>query len=79
MRIVWKDTSLSQFKPKKYKGCVITGSPLGWDTGYPGDDNLYKSLEDAKLAINIHLGIKERPKSCRVDTARIVGKKSETA
>lgn len=79
MRIVWKDTALSQFKPLKYRGYTITGSPHGWDTGYPGDDNLYKSLEDAKLAINVHLGIKTRPQSCRVDVARIVGKKSEIA
>jgi hypothetical protein len=79
MRVVWRDTAASHFKPLKYKGYAITGSPQGWCTEYPGDDNLYKSLEDAKLSINEHLGITTRPKSCRIDTARIVGKKSETA
>lgn len=79
MRIVWRDTALSHFKPFKYRGYVITGSPKGWDTGYPGDDNLYKSLEDAKLAINVHLGIDTRTQSCRIDTPRIVGRKNQTA
>lgn len=79
MRIVWRDTALSHFKPFKYRGYVITGSTEGWHTGYPGDDNLYKSLEDAKLAINFHLGIMTRPQSCRIDTPRIVGKRNQTA
>lgn len=79
MRIVWRDTAASHFKPLKYKGYGITGSPLGWATEYPGDDNLYKSLEDAKMSINLHLGAKTFPKSCRLETVRIVGKKSETA
>lgn len=79
MRVVWRDTALSHFKPLKYRGYVITGSVKGWSTGYPGDDNLYKSLEDAKVAINQHLGIECKDKSIRITSVRIVGKKSETA
>lgn len=79
MRVVWKDTAANHFKPFKYRGYVITGSVHGWSTGYPGDDNLYKALEDAKVAINHHLGIPCRDKSIRIQTARIIGKKSETA
>ena len=79
MRIVWKDSAKPIFKSLKYRGCVITGSEDGWSTGYPGDNNLYKALDDAKAAINKYKGITVKNKALQYHAIRIVGKKSETA
>lgn len=79
MRVVWKDSSRPTFKPLKYKGYVITGSDFGWETGIPGDDNLYQALDDTKAAINKYLGVETKSKDPRIHRIRIVGKKSETA
>jgi hypothetical protein len=79
MRIVWKDSSAPSYKPLKYRGYVITGSEKGWSSGYPGDDNLYKGLDDAKAALNKYTGLAAKNKSLQHHPIRIVGKKSETA
>ena len=79
MRIVWKDSATPNFKPLKYRGYMITGSEDGWMSGYPGDDNLYKSCESAKAAINKHLGVVVKSKDPRIHKICIIGKKSETA
>ena len=79
MRIVWKDSVKPNFKPLKYRGYVITGSEDGWSTGYPGDDNLYKGLDDAKAALNKFTGTTAKNKSLQYHPIRIVGKKTETA
>lgn len=79
MRVVWRDTATTHFKPLKYRGYVITGSEHGWSSGYPGDDNLYKGLDDAKAALNKFTGTASKNKSLQFHPIRIVGKKSETA
>lgn len=79
MRVVWKDSAAPTYKPLKYRGYVITGSKDGWTTGYPGDDNIYKGLDDAKAALNKYTGLTARNKSLQFQKIRIVGKKSETA
>lgn len=56
MRIVWKDSKPKTFKPVKYRGYVIQGSPKGWETNIEGDNNLYKSHYCALNAIDKHLG-----------------------
>ena len=56
MRIVWKDTAPRTFKPVKYRGYIVQGSPNGWTINVEGDDNLYKTHYCAKNAIDKHLG-----------------------
>lgn len=57
MRIVWKDSKKPEsYKPIKYRGHMITGTPKGWTTDLPGDDNLYISHYCAENAIDAALG-----------------------
>ena len=56
MRIVWKDSKPRTYKPVKYRGHMITGSPKGWETNIPGDDNLYANHYAALNAVDKHLG-----------------------
>ena len=56
MRVVWKDSKPTSDKPVKYRGQMIYGSPKGWETDIPGDDNLYKSHYCALNAIDKALG-----------------------
>lgn len=79
MRVVWKDSVVPKYKPLKYRGYVITGSDDGWSSGFPGDDNLYKGLDDAKAALNKFTGNSARNQSLQFHPIRIVGKKNETA
>ena len=79
MRIVWKDSATPRYKPLKYKGYLVTGDERGWMIDYPGDNNIYKAIEDAKTAINAHLGVKIKSKDPRCHTIRIIGKKNATA
>ena len=56
MRIVWKDSNAKGYKPVKYRDHVIYGSPQGWITTVPGDNNIYKTHYDALNAIDQALG-----------------------
>ena len=56
MRIVWKDSNARAYKPMKYRGFIAYGSPKGWTTNIPGDDNLYQNHYCALNAIDKHLG-----------------------
>lgn len=56
MRIVWKDSSPKTYKPVKYRNHMIYGSPKGWTTDLPNDDNLYRNHYSALNAIDKALG-----------------------
>lgn len=79
MRVVWKDTKPRNYKPIKYRNHMIYGSPEGWWTTIPGDDNLYATNFDALNAIDAALGGTGRTKSAkrRQYGMKIVGKRSD--
>ena len=56
MRIVWKDSKPRNYKPVKYRKHMVCGSPKGWTTDLPDDDNLYATHYDALNAIDEALG-----------------------
>lgn len=56
MRVVWKDSKPRVYKPVKYRGHMITGSPKGWEINIPGDNNLYKTHYCALNAVDKYLG-----------------------
>ena len=56
MRIVWKDSKPKSYKPVKYRKHMIYGSPQGWTTNLPDDNNLYATHYDALNAIDKALG-----------------------
>lgn len=56
MRIVWKDSKPRTYKPVKYRGQMVYGSPQGWYTDIEGDDNLYKTHYCALNAVDKALG-----------------------
>ena len=56
MRIVWKDSKPRAYKPVKYRKHMIYGSPKGWTTTLPGDENVYATHYDALNAIDAALG-----------------------
>ena len=56
MRVIWKDTKPKEYKPIKYRKYMIYGSPEGWTTNIPGDDNLYAAHYCAQNAIDKYLG-----------------------
>lgn len=56
MRIVWKDSKPRTYKPIKYRKHMVYGSPKGWTTDLPEDENIYYSHYCALNAIDQHLG-----------------------
>ena len=79
MRIVWKDSKPKTYKPVKYRGYMIKGSPKGWETNIPEDNNLYRTHYCALNAIDKHLGSHgqkgtAKRKSYGID---VVGKKTD--
>lgn len=57
MRIVWKDSNKpKEYKPIRYRGFIIWGTPKGWEVAIPGDNNIYKSHYSAQNAIDQHFG-----------------------
>lgn len=57
MRIVWKDSNKpEEYNPVKYRKLYVFGTPNGWETSIPGDDNLYKNHYCAKNAIDAYYG-----------------------
>lgn len=57
MRVVWRDSSApKEFKPIRYRGYMIWGTPEGWEITVPGDNNIYASHYCAQNAIDKHFG-----------------------
>lgn len=82
MRVVWKDSKPRTYKPVKYRKHFIYGSPEGWTTTLPGDDNIYASHYCALNAIDKALGGYGQMGSAKRKNygIKIVGKKDgETA
>ena len=79
MRIVWKDSATDIYKPTKYRGYNIEGGYAGWYTDIPGDDNLYKTVYDAKNSIDEQLGDIDKLKYAkrREHGIQIVGKRNK--
>ena len=77
MRIVWKDSNPKLHKPIIYRNHMVFGSPEGWETNIPGDDNLYAAANDALNAIDKALGGHGRngASKYRNGEIRIIGKK----
>ena len=57
MRVVWKDSNKPQeYKPIRYRGFMIWGTPNGWEITVPGDNNIYKNHYSAQNAIDRYCG-----------------------
>ena len=56
MRIVWKDSKPSAYKPVRYRKHMVYGSPKGWTTTIPGDEFIYANHYSALNAIDQALG-----------------------
>ena len=79
MRVVWKDSKPKSYKPVKYRGHMIYGSPQGWWNNIPDDENLYATHYDALNAIDAKLGGHGQMGSAKRQKygITIVGKKDE--
>ena len=79
MRVVWKDSKPRSYKPVKYRNHFINGSPKGWTTTLPGDDNLYATHYDALNAIDEALGGHGQMGSAKRQKygIQIIGKKTD--
>ena len=82
-RIVWKDSKPKLYKPVKYRDHMIYGSPEGWTTTLPGDQNLYANHYAALNAIDAALGNHgRRGKASRKREAygiQIIGKRTDAS
>lgn len=57
MRIIWKDSNKPKgYKPVRYRKHMVYGSPEGWTTTIPHDNNIYKTHYCALNAIDKALG-----------------------
>ena len=57
MRVTWKDShKAKEYKPIRYRGYMIWGTPKGWEITVPGDDNIYRSNFCAMNAIDEYFG-----------------------
>ena len=56
MRVTWKDTKPEEYKPIRYRGFMVWGTPYGWEITVPGDDNIYRNNFCAMNAIDAHFG-----------------------
>lgn len=56
MRVIWKDSSLKEVKPIKYRGHFATWYKGGWTIDTPGDTNIYTNHYCALNAIDKALG-----------------------
>lgn len=75
MRIVWKDTGHHlQFKDVRYRKYTITRYNGGWITDYPGDANIYASVDCACNAIDQLIGNSKtrRPAEYRVKKGIVI-------
>lgn len=83
MRVIWRDSGVpKQYKPIKYRGYMVQGSPRGWTITIPGDNNLYGSHYSALNAIDAALGgagVRGQASSKRRDYGiQIIGTRDET-
>ena len=83
MRVVWKDSGVAKvYKPIKYRDYIVQGSPQGWTTNLPGDNNLYANHYSALNAVDEALGGTGRygPASSKRQGygIQVVGKRDET-
>ena len=54
MRMIWKDSNKpKEYKPIKYRGYMIYGTPRGWTITLRGDYNIYANHYCAKNAIDL--------------------------
>jgi hypothetical protein len=81
MRVVWKDSKPKNYKPVKYRGYMIFGSPEGWTTTIPDDNNLYQNHYSALNAIDKALGGYGQKGSTKRKSygIQVVGKRLETS
>jgi hypothetical protein len=57
MRVIWRDSHVpKEYKPIKYRGFMIYGSPEGWTTTMKGDWNIYATHYCAQNAIDQAFG-----------------------
>lgn len=57
MRVVWRDSNKpKEYKPLKYRNHILSGTPNGWITDLPGDNNLYKTHYSAQNAVDAAYG-----------------------
>ena len=78
MRVVWQDSRPRTYKPVRYRKHTVLGSPLGWTTSLPNDDNIYATHYDALNAIDKALGGNGQMGSAKRQKygITVVGKKS---
>ena len=54
---MWKDSNQQkEYQQIRYRKHVLCGSPRGWMTDIPGDDNLYKNHYSAQNAVDDFYG-----------------------
>ena len=77
--MVSEDVKPKIYKPVKYRKHMMYGSPEGWWTTLPGDDNLYATIHSAMNAIDAALGDNGKKKSEKrlKHGIQIVGKKCD--
>lgn len=57
MRVIWRDSlQPKEYKPIRYRGFMIWGTPKGWEITVPGDNNIYQTHYSAQNAIDAHFG-----------------------
>lgn len=57
MRVIWRDSNKpKEYKPIKYRGFMIYGTPKGWEITAPGDYNIYTCHYCAQNAIDAYFG-----------------------
>ena len=57
MRVTWKDSGVpKEYKPIRYRGFTLWGTPQGWEVAIPGDDNIYSSHYCATNAVDAYFG-----------------------
>lgn len=82
MRIVWKDSKPKRYKEVRYRKHIVSGTPKGWQTDIPGDDNLYASHYCALNAIDKALGGSGQKGTAKKRMhlgIQVIGKKGESA
>lgn len=80
MRVIWRDSNApKEYKPIRYRGYMLWGTPRGWEITVPGDTNLYSCHYCAQNAVDAYLGDLGQhgtPKRKRLGI-KIVGKKGD--
>lgn len=54
--MIWQDSNMpKEYKPIKYRGFMIYGTPRGWTIAMRGDYNIYADHYSAQNAIDLAL------------------------